>query len=400
MNIFSKIACRTYQIVFRIAIPFLPYREPKLIEGIDKVPETLKNNKISRVMLVTDKGVRGLGLTKHLEDLLYQNGILCTVFDDTVANPTFENVYSARDLYLKNNCEAIIAFGGGSSMDCAKAVGAVLARPKKPLIKMKGVLKILKKIPLLIAVPTTAGTGSEVTLAAVITDERTHRKYPINDFCLIPRFAVMEPEVTIGLPKNLTATTGMDALTHAVEAYIGRSTTKDTRTASVAAIALIFANLEKAYNNPSDTDARRYMLHAAYLAGLAFTKSYVGYVHAVAHSLGGKYKVAHGYANAVLLPHVLRAYGDKVYKKLAKLALLTELVDNKVDEKTAALTFIEKIEKMNKDMNIPTFIEELKKEDIPSLAKYASAEGNPLYPVPVLMNAKELEKLYETVLKK
>lgn len=217
MNILKKIYCRIFQTCFRIALPVLPYREPELIDGFKHVPEVLKKHHISHILLVTDPGVYKLGLTKPLEKQLLKSEISCTIYKDTVANPTSANIEEAKDLYLAHGCQALLAFGGGSSMDCAKAVGARLARPNKPLAKMEGILKIWHKLPLLIAVPTTAGTGSETTLAAVITDADTHHKYAINDFNLIPDYAVLEPSVTYGLPPQLTATTGMDALTHAIE---------------------------------------------------------------------------------------------------------------------------------------------------------------------------------------
>ena len=259
MNLFKKIYCRIFQTCFRIALPVLPYREPELIDGFKNVPAVLKQHHISHIMLVTDPGVYKLGLTKPLQKELLKSEISCTIYKDTVANPTSANVEEAKDLYLENGCQALLAFGGGSSMDCAKAVGARLARPKKSLAKMEGILKIWHKLPLLIAVPTTAGTGSETTLAAVITDADTHHKYAINDFNLIPDYAVLEPSVTYGLPPQLTATTGMDALTHAIEAYIGRSTTKQTRAASIEAIQLIFDNLQNDYKNGNDINARKNM---------------------------------------------------------------------------------------------------------------------------------------------
>lgn len=210
-------------------------------------------------------------------------------------------------------------------MDCAKGVGARVARPHKKISSMRGELKILKPIPLLIAVPTTAGTGSETTLAAVLTDERTHEKYALNDFVLIPRYAVLDPVLTEGLPPFITATTGMDALTHAVEAYIGKSNTAQTIEDSVAAVKLIFRNLERAYTDGSDMEARENMQKASFLAGAAFTRAYVGYVHAIAHSLGGEYGIPHGLANAVILPYVLEAYGSSVYMSLAELADIVKI---------------------------------------------------------------------------
>lgn len=394
MNILKKIYCRAFQICFRVALPILPYREPKLLKNYNDLVDTLKSNGKQSVLFVTDKSIRTLGLTKNLEDVISNSGLHLTVYDGTVANPTTNNVDEALALYKKNNCDCIIAFGGGSAMDCAKATGARVARPNKSLGKMKGVLKVGKKIPLLIAIPTTAGTGSETTLASVITDSETRHKYAINDFNLIPNYALLDAGLTVGLPKFITATTGMDALTHAIEAYIGRSTTKQTRENALTAIKLIFENLEIAYNDGKNISARENMLKASYLAGLAFTKSYVGYVHAIAHSLGGKYNVPHGFANAVILPYVLKNFGKSIYKKLWKIAVYTGLCNKETPIETATEFFIQKIETMNKNMQIGTKIDEIKEEDIPSLAQTAEREANPLYPVPVLWTAKQLEDIY------
>ena len=394
MNILKKIYCRIFQTCFRIALPVLPYREPELIDGFKHVPEVLKKHHISHILLVTDPGVYKLGLTKPLEKQLLKSEISCTIYKDTVANPTSANIEEAKDLYLAHGCQALLAFGGGSSMDCAKAVGARLARPHKSLSKMEGILKIWHKLPLLIAVPTTAGTGSETTLAAVIVDAQTRHKYAINDFPLIPRYAVLDPKVTLSLPPFITATTGMDALTHAVEAYIGNSTTPGTRKNALDAVKLIFENLDTAYTDGSNKEARRNMLRASYFAGCAFTKSYVGYVHAVAHSLGGQYNVPHGLANAVLLPYVLEAYGKTIHKKLAALAVAAGVADTETPVEEAAAGFIQAIKDMKARFGIGDFIPEIQEEDIPKLSHYADKEANPLYPVPVLMDAGELEKFY------
>ena len=396
MNIFKKLYCRTYQGVFRLMLPLLPYREPKLLSSDKEVVEVLKEHGKENVLLVTDKGIRGLGLTASIEKAIEDSGIKLSIYDGTVPNPTTENVADALKMYKENGCEALIAFGGGSVMDCAKGVGARVARPRKSLKQMKGVLKVGRKIPLLIAVPTTAGTGSETTLAAVITDSETRHKYAINDFPLIPRYALLKPEITVGLPKHITSTTGMDALTHAVEAYIGRSTTKETRAHALSAVKIIFENLVNVYNNGTDLKAREKMLKAAYEAGIAFTQSYVGYVHAIAHTLGGKYNTPHGLANAVILPYVLKKYGNKIHKKLWKMGTYAGLFGKNVSYEEGAKLFIEAIEDMNAQMNIPTKLE-IKEEDIPNLAKTAEKEGNPLYPVPMLLTASELEEIYHQV---
>lgn len=396
MNILKKIYCRTFQTCFKLAIPILPYRDPKILNAIEELPAEFHKRKITKVMLVTDAQLRLL--TQNLEKLLPDNGIECIVYDKTRPNPTVSNVEEALELYKSNGCQGLIAFGGGSSMDCAKAVGARVACPRKSLMKMKGILHIRKKIPFLAAIPTTAGTGSEVTVTAVVTDDKTNYKYPLSDFPLIPRVAVLDPKVTFTLPKSLTAATGVDALTHAVEAYIGRSTTAKTRDYAKRATRLIFENIEKAYNNGYDEEARRNMLMAAHLAGGAFSRSYVGYVHAVAHSLGGAYNIPHGLANSVLLPIVLKRYGKPAYKKLKELAVAAGLA--KVDEpvEQAAKNFISQIEQLNARLDIPTTLKGIKKEDIPELARRADVEGNPLYPVPVLWNAKELEQFYYAVM--
>lgn len=394
MNRFRKMYCRTFQTVFKIALPFLPYRKPKIVGSVKALPEILKKRRCENVLIITDAGIRKLGLTQRLEKVLAKNEIPYIIYDRTVANPTTENVAEAVELYRANDCRAIIGFGGGSSMDCAKATGARIAKPHQSLAKMKGILKVHKRLPLLIAIPTTAGTGSETTLAAVITDAETRYKYAINDFPLIPRYAVLDPKVTLSLPPAITASTGMDALTHAVEAFIGNSTTYGTRKDALLAVKLIFENLDTVYNDGSNLDARRNMLHASFYAGCAFTKSYVGYVHAVAHSLGGQYNVPHGYANAVILPMVLEAYGSAVYKKLDKLAVEAGIADPEDSYEEGAKKFIQAIKDMKLRFHIGNTIPEILEEDIPKLAHYADKEANPLYPVPVLMNARELENFY------
>lgn len=397
MNIAKKIYCRIFQGAFRIAMPFMPYREPVCLDSLIKIPEVLSEKKVTSVLLVTDEFLSGTEGFRKLVDALDAKKINSVVYNKTCPNPTVNNVEEARTLYVNENCQAIIAFGGGSPMDCAKGVGARIAYPKKPMSKLKGLLKVLKKIPTLIAVPTTAGTGSEVTLTAVITDSEKKHKYTMNDFTLIPSYAVLDPAVTYSLPPSLTATTGMDALTHAVEAYIGGSTTKETRRCALEATELIFKNIETAYNDGTNHTARKNMLEAAYKAGIAFSKSYVGYIHAVAHSLGGQYNVPHGFANSVLMPIVLEEYGETAYKKLHQLAVVAGVAAESDSDAEGAKKFIATIKGLNSRMGIPETISGIKKEDIPLMASHADKEANPLYPVPKLMNAKELEKFYYAV---
>lgn len=398
MNALKRCWCRIFQGAFRLAIPLLPYRRPEQLPDVASLPGRLADRGCGSVLVVTSPSVANMPGTRRLLDALAAAGISCAVYSKTIPNPTTDTVEEALALYRSGNCQAIIGIGGGSSLDCAKAVGVRAVLPRKPLSKLGGVLKVRRPLPPLAAVPTTAGTGSETTIAAVITDAVTRDKYAISDFPLIPDYAVLDPEMTLSLPPRLTASTGMDALTHAVEAFIGRSTTPDTREDALAAVELIFANLERAYQDGSDLDARRSLLTASFRAGCAFTKSYVGYVHAVAHSLGGAYNVAHGYANAVILPVVLRAYGPTVHPQLAQLAQAAGLARPGAGEQEAALAFISGVEALNARCGIGTAIPELRPQDIPALARRADREANPLYPVPVLMDAQELEQIYRRLL--
>lgn len=397
MNIASKIFCRSFQAAFRAALPFLPYREPKIINSCSALKSVFEKESIKSVLVVTDKGVVNNGLVVPLEQALHDNGVNFAIYADTQPNPTVKNVEDALRAYYCNNCTAIIAIGGGSSMDCAKAVGARVAYPKRTVNQLGGKLKVWRKLPTLIAIPTTAGTGSETTLAAMVTDPETHHKYAIMSFPLIPHYAVLDASLTYSLPPHLTATTGVDALTHAVESYIGRSTTKETRKLALEATKLVFDNLEAAYKDGYDHKARENMLHAAYKAGIAFSKSYVGYIHAIAHSLGGKYGTPHGLANAVLMPYVLEAYGKRVHKKLHRLGIAAGVTTEEDTPMTGAIKFINAVKELNANMNIPNKLTGICNEDIHFLAKHAVKEANPLYPVPMLMTQRELEGFYYQV---
>lgn len=398
MNLIQHICCRAYQGVFRAALPFLPYREPEILHRCEGLPDTLKQHKIKKTLIVTDPGIVACGLITKITSVLAKEKISYSVYDQTSANPTVRNVEEALALYQKEHCQALLAIGGGSAMDCAKALGARIACPKKTLGQLKGTLHVLHRIPLLIAVPTTAGTGSENTLAAVITDSEKKHKYVLNDFVLIPRYAILDAELTYSLPPHLTATTGMDALTHAVEAYIGRSTTKETREKALLAVKTIYQNIETAYHDGHNHAAREQMLNAAYLAGFAFSRSYVGYVHAVAHSLGGQYNIPHGLANAVLLPEVLESYGSCIHQKLHMLGCAAGVCTEQDSIKAGAGKFIAFIRTLNKNMGIPDFLSGIQERDIETMSVHAAKEANPLYPVPKLMTRRELEAFYRLML--
>ncbi len=383
---------RIYQKAFKLAMNFMDWSEPQLLEGEGSVldlPQFIKNKGIHKVLVVTDSGLMGLHLLDPMFDKLTEVGMEYEVYDGVQPNPTINNIEEAREKYLSTNCEGFIAFGGGSSMDCAKVAAARVVRPNKSVRQMRGYLKVMKKLPPFFAVPTTAGTGSETTVAAVVSDPETHEKNAINDICLRPRYAVLDPQLTVGLPPHITSTTGMDALTHAVEAYIGKSNTKQTREQAEKATKLIFDNIETAYSDGKNIEARANMLKGSYWAGCAFTRAYVGYVHAIAHNLGGLYSTPHGLANAVILPYVLDWYGDTIYKPISKLADIVGI--NGKDEEEKTKNFIAAIRKLNEDMNIPKKFDMIKEEDLPTLISRALKEGNPSYPVPKIMNYSDME---------
>ena len=397
----KKAFFRVYQQTFRVAMCVFDWSEPTLLEGpgaIKKLPAFIKSKGLNKVLVVTDKGLMGIHLLDSLFEELDKAGVEYVVYDGTQPNPSIENIEDARALYVENNCEGVIAFGGGSPMDCAKAAAARVTNPKISVRKMRGVLKLHHKLPPFFAVPTTAGTGSETTLAAVVTDTATHEKNAINDIRLKPRFAVLDPELTVGLPPHITSTTGMDALTHAVEAYIGKSNVKSTEEYAEKATKMIFENIETAYKDGKNIEARDKMLKASFYAGQAFTRAYVGYVHAIAHNLGGQYGVPHGLANAIILPYVLEYYGETAHKRLAKLAEIAG-VKTTGSDKEKAEAFIEAIKTLNKNMNIPDGFDMVQEKDIPVIVERALKEGNPLYPVPKIMDKADCEAVIRRMMK-
>ena len=398
MNAIHRIRCRAFQTLFRAALPFLPYRQPKLLGKMRNIAPVLRQKKIGSVLLIADAAVCELDLIAPLEKSLSRGHIACSVYQQHNSIPTLLDVEEAYRLFVKSGAKAIIAIGGGSAIDCAKVVGARAVRPNSTVRQMSGLLGVRRRTPLLFAIPTAAGTGSEATLDAVITDSETHRPYSLNDFALIPDYTVLDAQLTLHQPPVLTAMGGMDALTHAIEAYIGRSTNKFTRTMAKEAVMLISRNLRPAYENGANLNVRQRMLRASYCAGVTFTRSYVGYVHAIAHTLSAQYGIEHGLANAVILPHMLRHYGLSCSGKLARLAYEADLVSRNVDENVAARRFIRWIEKTNKNFGFPTGFDQIREEDIPAMARLAAKEANPLYPVPQLMDAAELEVVYRKLM--
>ncbi|MHA1602866.1 MAG: iron-containing alcohol dehydrogenase [Promethearchaeota archaeon] len=397
----KNIYYRAYQYIFKGALLIIKMRVPDVISGegsIEKLVNRIKSDGLTKILIVTDANIRKIGLLNNLFQILSDKKIEFAVYDDVKPNPSIQSIENAYKLYLDENCQGIIAFGGGSPMDCAKVAACRVVKPKKSVLKMRGMFKIMKKLPPFYAIPTTAGTGSETTAAAVVSNPETHEKFAIIDLNIVPHVAVLDPELTVSLPPHITSTTGMDALTHAVEAYIGLHGTKFTNENAEKATKMIFDNLEKAYSNGADLEVRNNMALAAYYAGIAFTRASVGYVHAIAHNLGGLYGVPHGLANAIVLPYVLEEYGKSAYKKLAKLAVAGDLGTSDGSDEELAQKFIQKVKDLNKNMAIPTFVKELKEADIPLLTKRALKEGNPNYPVPKILDTESMSNLIKKLL--
>ena len=387
--------CRAFQCCFAVGARFLPWRTPEVYSGsgsLLRVADILKKEGLRRPFVVASRRQCADEHFRRLQEVLDEQDILLSVYSAVEPNPSVETVEKIAAQYRLDRCDCFLVIGGGSPMDAAKAAAARLARPEKTLPQLGGLLKVRRRIPTLIAVPTTSGTGSETSIAAVVTDD--HHKYSISDLCLIPRYAILDPALTVGLPPHITAETGMDALTHAVEAYLSRFyNTKQTRLLAENAVVTIFTHLERAYRDGTSLPDRTAMLQASFDAGAAFTRASVGNVHAIAHTLGGLYGVPHGLANAVLLPLVLEDYGKAAYPRLARLAALVGLKGD--TEEVRAKAFIAEIRAMNTRMGIPDRFDCIRKEDIPLMATWAAQEANPVYPVPVIYDEARFARVIE-----
>ena len=393
--------CRTFQLLLKIGNYFMGYRMPEYLEGPGKVKELggfLKGKKINDVLIVTGAGMVHRGQVQPMLDGFDANGIRYTLHTYATTDPTSDDVEAGFKTYKKYGCKSIVALGGGSRIDCAKGIAAKTIHPKKSVAQLQGLLKVHWPIPPFIAIPTTSGAGSETTVAAVITDSETHRKAAINDPFLIPRYAVLDPELTMGLPPYTTATTGMDALAHAVEAYTNKTyNTKLENKLAKEAVRLIHENILIAVEDGSNLQARQNMQRGAFYAGRAFTRGCVGYVHAIGHTLGSLYGVPHGLAMAVLLPYVMREFGEAAYKRLAELADVCGI--DGANEAEKANAFIRWIEETNAKMGIPNKFDTIKEEDIDQIITWAKKEANPLYPVPVVWDRKDFRRFIESIRK-
>ena len=372
--------------------------QPRMIKGehalLDLV-DVLKEKHLTHYMIVTTPGFIKRGTLQSFFEALTQNDIQYSIFRDVKPDPEISDVEKLKEMFIKDGCQALIAIGGGSAIDCSKA--ALACVPMKNL-DVKTVLhtgRVSKQLPLLIAVPTTAGTGSEVTAGAVITDPIKKRKYALSHLFLIPKYAVLDASLLTSLPAKMTAYSGMDALTHAIEAYINCFNNRKTNEYALCAIKSIFQYLVPSFEDGLNMQYRLELLEASYNAGVAISNNYVGYVHAIAHGIGGMYHLQHGMINAIILPIVLEEYGGAVVGKLAKIADVVGITGATDQDKSKQ--FIQKLKDLNQIFSIPTSIPEIQEEDIHYLATGAEKEGNPTYPTPVTWNVAQFEKVIRKI---
>jgi len=383
--------------LFMIAFSHQMTKEkPKVLTGpgtIKRLHKELKSDGVGKPLIVTDKGITKIKLLDGMLQTFKDNNIDYVIFDDVAPNPTINMVETAKSTYLENNCDCMIGFGGGSPIDCAKIALGLAAKPGKTLKDLGIFFSIKGNVRPFYAVPTTAGTGTETNFGAIITDPDKRRKFAIASKKLLAKCVVLDPELTLGLPPQVTGTTGMDALTHAVESYLNIAGGESGDENAIKAIKLIFDNLVNLYENGNQIEAREAMARAANFAGSAMNVGFLGYTHAVAHKLGGMYNIPHGLANAVILPYVLDYYGEKVHKKLSKLAIVAGIGNENESREILAKRFIQAIRDMNEKMNIPSSIKEINDDDIDTIAKAAYIEAHPMYPVPKFMKLEDLREL-------
>lgn len=380
---------RIYVQILKFVLWITPVKMPMVFAGPGsslQLCSTIASTGVNNILIVTDSMLSKIGLLDPMVEALNKRGVKTTIYDGVEPDPTVPQIQAGFEMLKANRCEAVLAVGGGSPIDAAKVIAA-LATNNKPVLKMAGLFKVRKPLLPLYVVPTTAGTGSEVSVGAVVSDTENQRKLPIIDITLMPKMACLDGNIYLGVPPPITAATGMDALTHAVESYISRISFEESDQMAIAAVRLIMEYLPRAYENgQEDIEARQQMALAAYYAGIAMSKAGLGYVHAIAHNFGALYHVPHGRANAIVMPHVLDFSKSECTDRLADLARVSNLGQpGDSDEKLADL-FIQKIRDMKAAMDIPEQLDLLKKEDIPRIAQAAKEEARFTYPVPRYMN--------------
>lgn len=365
--------------------------------SLKKLPEILKENHSEHVFLISDRGLESIGVVKKIRDIIENGGITCTAYLDVKPNPTVAIVDEAAALYKECGATSIVALGGGSPMDVAKSVG-VLANYGGSITEYEGNHKVPGPIVPIIAIPTTAGTGSEVTASAVITDESRNYKLSVFSYEILPKYAVLDPELIMTAPASIAASCGVDALIHAMEAYVSVNATPFADAMAEKAMELIGANLRRFVANRKDEEAACAMMAGCNFAGIAFAWARLGNVHAMSHPVSAYFHVAHGVANSILLPTVLE------YNALADHGRYEVIYHYIREGHSAAEDFkpemlVEEIKKLNADLGIPKTLSEVgvKEELIPAMAEDAMKSGN-IPANPRQTTLKDIIELYKKAL--
>ena len=381
-----------------VVTKLIPHRVPLTFLGSSATAElfgAMAQTGSERVLIVTDEGLVQTGWVAKLSAAMEAAQLEPFLYSGVQPDPTFDHVEEGLALYQEKKCDTVLALGGGSSMDAAKIIAAATQNGNAPR-KLEGAMKVKQPPCMLCAIPTTAGTGSEATIAAVISEPDTHVKKFFIDPKILPEMVALDPTLMLDLPPAITAATGMDALTHAVESIIARTSRPQTERWAFSAIDLIFENLPRAYSNGHDEAARRGMALAAYYAGLAFTRTGVGYVHAFAHTFGAYYRTPHGLANAIALPHVLEASKSQCAGPLSQIA--DRLGLKGANEAEKADRVIEAIRSLMQDIDIPEHLDALQEGDVSAITQQALTEAHLNYPVPRYIGQAEGEKLVRAML--
>lgn len=394
----EKAFLRIYMQLFKVLSFLVPYRWPRTFSGAGATRELLAHmakEQYRHVLLVTDKGLLELGLLEPLYEQAKALKIPLSTYDGILPDPTVAQIEEGVAKLKEVEADAVLAVGGGSVIDGAKLIAA-RALNNKPVIKMTGLFHVEKGMLPLYVVPTTAGTGSEVTIAAVVTDTEAQEKLAVIDHRIMPTAAALDGEIMKGLPPAITAATGMDALTHAVEAYLSHIPTATTDEQALAAAKLVFNNLERAVQQGDNLNVRQNMAKASNLAGMAFTRAGVGYIHAIAHNLGALYQLPHGLANAIVMPYVLQFSFEQAKHRMAKMARHCGLSQSANDE-AAAQALIDKIIAMNEAFGFPKHPPQLEERHFEQIARNARAEARFTYAVPRYMNQEEAIELLRQI---
>lgn len=375
-------------------MPSVNFFGPGCLEVIGKRAKILGGKK---ALIVTDRFINSIsdGPVKKSIDYLKEEGIEAIVFDRVDPNPKDTNIYEGVNVFEKNNCDMIISIGGGSPQDCAKGIGIAHSH-EGDICDYAGIETLENALPPIIAVNTTAGTASEITRHAVITNTKTKVKFVVVSWRNLPQISINDPLLMVGKPASLTAATGMDALTHAVEAYVSKDANPITDAAAIQSIKLIAQNLRQAVANGENLEARENMAYASLLAGMAFNNGNLGYVHAMAHQLGGLYDMPHGVANAMLLPHVCRYNMISNPQKFADIAeFMGENIEG-LSVMEAAEKAIDSLFRLSSDVGIPTSLKEagIKEEDIELMSENALKDGN-AFSNPRKGNEKEVAEIFK-----